>query len=157
MIDILERQLARHQVSDLVRKIQHHFGHEHVLESHDGHGVLHAVESLEGLEEVGEGCLEVLLLAGVQDPGLKVELALDLGRDVDAVSSGPGRGERRPGLGQVREGVVCLTLQQLDLHQQVFIIELLQLSEQPRPVRQSVLVSPDIEIEANQSGLQGLK
>ena len=93
----------------------------------------------------------------MQDAGLEVELALDLGRDVDAVGGCPGRGQRRPGLGKVGEGVVGLTLQQLDLHQQVFIVKLVQLFEQPRTVSQSVLVSLDIEIEADQSGLQGLE
>ena len=93
----------------------------------------------------------------MQDAGLEVERALDLGRDVDAVGGGPGGGEGGPGLGQVREGVVGLALQQLDLHQQVLVVELLELSEQPRPVSQSVLVSPNIEIEADKSGLESLE
>ena len=49
LINLLECQLARDKVGDLVRKVEHDLGHEHVLESQDGGRILHAVKSLEGL------------------------------------------------------------------------------------------------------------
>lgn len=51
-------------------RVQHDLGHEHVLEGVNGHGVVDRVVLLEGLEEVGEGGLEVLLLGRVQDARL---------------------------------------------------------------------------------------
>lgn len=61
---------------------------------------------------------------------LHVQSCLELGGTVDGVGGGPGRGEGSAGLGQVAQSVVRLALQQLDLHQQGFVIHLLQLLEQ---------------------------
>ena len=154
---LLESQLAGDEVGDFVRKVEHHFGHEHVLQRHDCHRILHAVEALEGLKEVGEGCLEVLLLAGVQDAGLEVELCLDLRRDVDAVGGGPGASQGGSRLREVGESVVGLTLQQLHLHQQVLVVQLLQLLQQPGAVCERLLVSADVVVQTNQSRLQRLQ
>ena len=56
-----------------------------------------------------------------------IQLSLDLGWHIDAVSSGPGAGQGSSGFGQVGERVVALALKQLDLNHEVFIIKLLQL------------------------------
>lgn len=42
-------------------------------------------------------------------------MCLDLGRDVDGVGGGSGRGEGGAGLLEVAEGVVSLALKKLDL------------------------------------------
>lgn len=61
---------------------------------------------------------------------LHVQRCLELRGTVDGVGGGPGRGEGCARLGQVTERVVRLTLQQLNLHQQSFVVHLFQLLEQ---------------------------
>ena len=56
--------------------VEHNLGQQHVLECPQGRIVLHTAVLLERLVEVGERRLEVLLLGGVQDTGLQVQLRL---------------------------------------------------------------------------------
>ena len=96
-------------------RVEHDLGHEHVFERQQRLAVLDAVVALERLVEVGVGRLEVALVGGVQHARLHVQRGLHLGRRVDAVGGGAGRGERRASLGQVAERVVRLGLEKLDL------------------------------------------
>ncbi len=58
---------------------------------------------------------------------LHIKSRLELWGTVNSIGGGPGWGEGSPGFGKVAESVVGFTLQQLNLHQQSFIVHLLQL------------------------------
>lgn len=87
---------------------------------------------------------------------LKIKLCLDFWRDINRIGRGPGRGQGCSGLGQIAKCMVCLALQQLNLHKEMFVIELLELLQQRRSQSQGLLVTFSLEIEADQPRLQGL-
>lgn len=51
----------------------------------------------------------------MEDPGLEVELGLDLGRDVDGVGGGSRGGQGGAGLLKIAQVVVGFAFKQLDL------------------------------------------
>lgn len=82
----------------------------------------------------------VVLVFGVEDPRLHVELSLEGRRAVDRVGGGAGRGQRGLGLGEVDKGVVDAGLEEVDLGQDHLVVELLQLAEETVDQVQGILV-----------------
>ena len=97
------------------------------------------IEAFHRFEKVGVGRL-VVLVFGVEHAGHVVELGLEVGRAVDRVGGGPGRGQGGLGLGQVVEGQGDFRFEQVDAGEEELVVELLERSQEGRDERQCFLV-----------------
>lgn len=88
-----------------------------------------------GLEKVGKGGLVVFFVA-LKRAGQLVNVGLDGGHQVDGGRGGAGGGEGGLGLGEVAQRVVDARLDQVDLHEQLLVVELLDLTNEPAHERE---------------------
>lgn len=97
-----------------------------------------------------------MLVGGVEDAGLHVESGLDLGGDVDGVGGGAGGGEGGAGLAEAAEVEEGLGLLQLDLHDEVLVLHLLQLLDEAGGEAGGLRVALDVVVQPHQPALQRL-
>ena len=117
------------QLQGLGEAVQYPAEH-HVLQGLDGpFAVVHLIELLKGLQKVGVGGVVIALLA-VEGTRHRIDGRLKRRGDVDGVGAGSGGREGRLGLGHPAEAVVDLGLDEVGFHQELLVIELLELNEQ---------------------------
>ena len=68
-------------------------------------------------------CLEIKVL-GVDDTALGVDLRLDQWRAVDRIGSNFTGGQRGFWFGEILDRIADFTLDQLDFHQQMFVVQI---------------------------------
>uniref|UniRef100_A0A2M4C5Y0 Putative secreted protein n=1 Tax=Anopheles marajoara TaxID=58244 RepID=A0A2M4C5Y0_9DIPT len=123
-------QFAANNLIYIVRLSEHDLAQQHVLERGKRLAALYRIEPLEGFIEVRESGLKVTLIGRMQDAGLQIKCCLHLRGAVDRIRCGTSGCEGRASLRQIAKGVIGFAFQQLHLHEEIFVIELLQLLQQ---------------------------
>ena len=111
--------------------------------------------ALEGLDEVGVGGVEVLVL-GVEHAGLHVEACLEERGGVDGGGGGACGCEGGAGFGLVAEGVVDAGFEELDLDEDEFVVEAFELLEEGVDEGEGVVVGVFGHVEGDEAGFEGL-
>mmetsp|Transcript_116863 Transcript_116863/g.363179 ORF Transcript_116863/g.363179 Transcript_116863/m.363179 type:complete len:279 (+) Transcript_116863:537-1373(+) len=153
---VLQAALAADDGARLLRPVDHDLGQQHVL--HRSPGLLFVVTRVEGLKgfvEVGVGGPEVLL-SSADDPGEDVNLRLEQGRTMDGIRVRLGCGQFSLGLGDVLQRVVRAAGNQVDLHQEQLVVELLDFREKLRQQLQGVLIPHLLQVQPSEPRLDPL-
>lgn len=128
----------------------------HVLERLDGpFAVVHLIELLKGLQEVGMGGIVIAFLT-VERSRHGIDCGLERRGDVDGVRTGSGGSEGGLGLGHTAEAVVDFGLDQMRFHQKLLVVELLKFDEQVIDEGEGVSVLLLLVEDEGQLGLDAL-
>mmetsp|Transcript_41078 Transcript_41078/g.114172 ORF Transcript_41078/g.114172 Transcript_41078/m.114172 type:complete len:226 (+) Transcript_41078:599-1276(+) len=144
---VLEAALAADDSPGLLWPADHDLREQHVL--HCCPRLLLAVSrvvGLKGLIEVGVGCAEVLL-PRADDTRPHIDVCLQEGGAMDGVGVGFGRGQLGLGFWDVLHSIVCPTRNEVYLHEQELVIELLHLCQQLCQQLQGLLVFRFLQVE----------